>query len=142
MKRRFNAQTVEQYGGIGLRRITPLFAYYPFDPIDRRPLWNGLRVESLLDMTVNKLQAMLTRFQPRDFVDMFFLLREGPERDTDRLLDYVRAKFDVGADRLSLAARMLLARDIGELPRMLRPMTLEELISFFEEQARIIVRKG
>jgi hypothetical protein len=38
-------------------------------------------VESLQDMTVNKLQAVLTRNQPRDFVDIYFLLREGPLRE-------------------------------------------------------------
>src|SRR4051794_18585012 len=32
------------------------FAYYPFDPIGRRTSWRGLAVESLLDMTVNKVQ--------------------------------------------------------------------------------------
>ena len=38
------------------------FAYYPYDPIERRRLWRGLVVESLVDMTVNKVQAILTRF--------------------------------------------------------------------------------
>jgi predicted nucleotidyltransferase component of viral defense system len=56
------------------------FAYYPFDPIGRRTTWRGLAVESLIDMTVNKVQAILTRQQPRDFVDLYFLLQEGPER--------------------------------------------------------------
>jgi predicted nucleotidyltransferase component of viral defense system len=118
------------------------FAYYPYDPIDRRPRWHGLQLESLIDMTVNKVQAVLTRFQARDFVDLYFLLREGPEKDLERLLDFVRAKFDVGADRLALAERFLMARDITELPRMLRPVEIAELVAFFDEQARVLVRKG
>jgi predicted nucleotidyltransferase component of viral defense system len=112
------------------------FAFYPFEPIDRRSEWRGLRVESLLDMTVNKLQAVLTRNQPRDFVDLYFLLREGPERDLRRLLDLVRAKFDVGPHVMGLAARLLLAREIVELPQLIRPVTLRELGDFFEEKAR------
>ena len=118
------------------------FAFYPYDPIARRERWRGLVVESLLDMTVNKLQALLTRFRPRDFVDLYFLLREGPERDLDRLLDFVRAKFDAGADRLALAQRMLLASGIEELPAMIRPVTHGELMAFFEDQARILVRQS
>jgi hypothetical protein len=88
------------------------FAFYPFDPVGRRTRWRGLTVESLQDMTVNKLQAVLTRNQPRDFVDLYFLLREGPLRDLDQLLDLVRAKFDVGPHRLGLAARLLLACEV------------------------------
>jgi predicted nucleotidyltransferase component of viral defense system len=117
-------------------------AYYPYDPIEARTTWRDLRVESLLDMTVNKLEALLTRFQARDFVDMYFLLREGPERDLGRLLSLRRAKFEVGADRLTLAERFLMARDVTELPRMLRPLDLGEMIAFFEERARALVRQG
>jgi predicted nucleotidyltransferase component of viral defense system len=118
------------------------FAFYPYDPIGRRERWRGLAVESFIDMAVNKLQAVLTRFQARDFVDLYFLLREGPERDLDRLLDLVRAKFDAGADRLALANRILLARNIAELPAMLRPLSLAELLAFCEEKAREVARTG
>ena len=116
------------------------FAYYPYAPIARRERWQGLTVESLLDMTVNKIQALLTRFRVRDFVDLYFLLQEGPERDLHRLLDFVRAKFDVGADRLALANRMLLVEDVEELPAMLRPVNRAELVAFFVERARSLTR--
>lgn len=116
------------------------FAFYPFDPVGRRTRWRGLTVESLQDMTVNKLQAVLTRNQPRDFVDLYFLLREGPLRDLDQLLDLVRAKFDVGPHRLGLAARLLLACEVKELPRMIRPVMLRDVVAFFEERARDLAR--
>jgi len=112
------------------------FAFYPYDAVGRRKRWRGLTVESLEDMTVNKVQAVLTRARPRDFVDLYFLLREGPLRDLRSLLDLVRAKFDVGSHAMGLAGRLLLARDIKELPRMIRPVTLPELVAFFEERAR------
>lgn len=116
------------------------FGWYPFEPMGRRIRWRGLVVESLEDMTVNKLQAVLTRMQPRDFVDLYFLLREGPIRDLDQLLALVRAKFDAGPHRLGLAARLLLVRNVKELPRMIRPVTISELITFFEDRAREIAR--
>jgi predicted nucleotidyltransferase component of viral defense system len=116
------------------------FAFYPFDPVGKRNAWRGLITESLEDMTVNKLQAVLTRNQPRDFVDLYFLLREGPLRDLDALLDLVRAKFEVGPHRLGLASRLLLAREVKELPRMIRPVKLAEMTAFFEERARALAR--
>lgn len=116
------------------------FAYYPFEPVGRRTTWRGLTVESLEHMSVNKLQAVLTRNQPRDFVDLYFLLREGPIRDLDELLDYVRAKFDVAPHRLGLAARLLLVREIRELPKMIRAVGPKALIRFFEGKARELAR--
>lgn len=115
------------------------FAFYPFDPVGKRTRWHDLIVESLEDMTVNKVQAVLTRNQPRDFVDLYFLLREGPMRDPLALLDLVRAKFDVGSHRLGLAARLLLAREVRELPVMIRPVKLREMAKFFERLARGLV---
>jgi predicted nucleotidyltransferase component of viral defense system len=117
------------------------FAYYPFDPIGRRTSWRGIVVESLLDMTVNKVQAILTRQQPRDFVDLYFLLREGPERRLDRLLDLARAKFDVGAHPMGLAARLLLVHDVRELPNMIRQVKIQELVAFFEARVQELTRK-
>lgn len=116
------------------------FAFYPFDPVGRRTKWKNLVVDSIEDMTVNKVQAVLTREQPRDFVDLYFLLREGPLRDLDRILDHVRAKFDAGPHRLGLAQRLLAIRSVKELPRMIRRVTHRELVAFFEDRARELVR--
>jgi predicted nucleotidyltransferase component of viral defense system len=118
------------------------FAYYPYDPVDRRTKWRGLTVESLVDMTVNKLQAVLTRKQARDYVDLYFLLREGPERDLGRLLDHVRAKFDYGAHRMGLAARFLLVNELERMPRMIRKVRRADLLRFFEDRARELARGG
>ena len=92
-------------------------------------------------MTVNKVQAILTRQQPRDFVDLYFLLQEGPERRLDKLLDLARAKFDVGAHSMGLAARLLLVHDVRELPNMIRRLQIRDLVEFFDEKAQDLVRK-
>ena len=117
-------------------------AYYPYEPIGQRIAWQGLRVESLLDMTVNKLQALLTRARERDFVDVYFLLREGPERDLDRLLSLVRAKFEVGPAPATLAEKFLAVEQLTELPEMIRKVTKRQLVSFFEALARRLVRRS
>lgn len=118
------------------------FAVSPYARAARPVRWRGFRVESLEDMTINKVQTVLTRFQARDFVDLYFLLREGPEKDLDRLLELVRRKFGLGADHMTLAERLVSVREIRELPRMIRPVDLETLREFFWERARDLVRKG
>ena len=117
-------------------------SHYPFDPIDRPVPWRGLKVDSLVDMTVNKVQALLTRAKPRDYLDLFFLLREGPERDLARLLTLVRAKFETGADVLTLAEQFLRVDEVRELPRLFRPVSLPDMTGFFRRAARSLVRKG
>ena len=115
------------------------FAYYPYDPVGRRTVWRGLTVEGLADMAVNKVQAILTRFQPRDFVDLYFLLQEGPERDLGKLLGLARAKFDNGVHVMGFASRLALVRDIRELPDMIRPLTVDLLVEFFATQIHKLV---
>lgn len=127
------------------RRTKPVghvdISFYPFDPIGRPVPWRGLRVDSLTDMVVNKIQAILTRRKPRDFVDLLFLLREGPERDLDRLLTFVRSKFGTGADRFTLAEAFVQSSNVSELPPTLRTISLDELKRYFERLARQLVRK-
>ena len=117
-------------------------AHFPYDPIGRPTLWQGLKVDSLLDMAVNKVQAILTRARERDFVDLYFLLNEGPEQDIERLLDLARAKFDVGVSRITLAEQLLRVDMVAELPRMRRPLSLAALRRALVEQARLLIRRG
>jgi predicted nucleotidyltransferase component of viral defense system len=119
-------------------------ASFPYEPIDKPTIWRGLRADSLLDMAVNKVQAVLTRARPRDYVDLYFLLQVGPERDLDRLLVLARSKFDVGASRISLGEQLLKVSQLREedLPRMLKPIVLAEMRAFIEEEARQLVRRG
>lgn len=112
----------------------------PFDPIDRPVKWRGLLVDSFTDMAVDKTQALLSRGRDRDFVDFLYLVTEGPERDVDRLLSLVRAKFDVGFNRYALARRLLQVEHVPELPEMIRPLTLAELQQRLTEIAKDILR--
>ncbi len=36
----------------------------------------GVRVDSLMDIATNKLLTVFGRFEPRNFVDVFFLIKE------------------------------------------------------------------
>ncbi len=111
-----------------------------FEPVDRPTRWMGLLVDSFTDLAVDKTQALLTRGRDRDFVDFHFLLAEGPVRDVDRLLALVRAKFDAGGSRYTLAERLAAVEQVQELPEMLRPLTLWELRESLISTAREILR--
>ena len=87
------------------------------------PPVEGVVVESLADLRANKLTCILSRSEPRDLVDLYFLDRAGypPEQDLELAL-----KKDAGIDPGVLA--WLLSRfPIEPLPQMLQALTAEQL---------------
>ena len=99
-------------------------------------------MDAIEEIAVNKVQAVLTRARDRDFIDLYFLLREGPERDVERLLSLARAKFDSGAGRVTLAECLLRAEQTTESPNMIRRVSLSKLRGFFVALARQLVARG
>lgn len=96
------------------------------------PALEGIVVESLKDLRANKLTCILSRSEPRDLVDLLFLDKAGfpPEKDLSLAL-----RKDAGVDPGVLA--WLLARfPVEPLPRMLEPLTVEQLREFRDELAR------
>ncbi|MBT3217914.1 MAG: nucleotidyl transferase AbiEii/AbiGii toxin family protein [Proteobacteria bacterium] len=47
--------------------------------IERKPLYEGLRIDSIEDIAANKLSALLGRCETKDLVDVFFLAKAGRE---------------------------------------------------------------
>lgn len=95
------------------------------------PPIEGVVIESLTDLRANKLTCILSRSEPRDLVDLYFLDRAGfpPERDLE-----IALRKDAGIDPGVLA--WLLARfPTRPLPAMLEPLTSEELEEFRDSLA-------
>jgi Nucleotidyl transferase AbiEii toxin, Type IV TA system len=95
----------------------------PPPPID------GVIVESLSDLRAAKLTCLLSRSEPRDLVDILFLERAGfrPENDLDLALQK-----DAGTDP-AILAWLLREFPIEPLPKMLVPLTIDELRSYRNE---------
>ncbi|HEY6555519.1 MAG TPA: nucleotidyl transferase AbiEii/AbiGii toxin family protein [Vicinamibacteria bacterium] len=90
------------------------------------PPVEGIVVESLTDLRASKLTCILSRSEPRDLVDLYFLDRAGfpPEQDLEAAL-----RKDAGIDPGVLA--WLLARfPTRPLPTMLEPLTADQLEEF------------
>ncbi len=95
------------------------------------PPVEGIVVESLTDLRASKLTCILSRSEPRDLVDLYFLDQAGfpPERDLD-----IALRKDAGVDPVVLA--WLLAQfPIHPLPMMLEPLSSDQLETFRNELA-------
>ena len=109
------------------------FTRYPFKQFEEPAVQNGVKIDSLRDIAANKLMALLDRFDPKDFVDMFYILREFKLEDLR--LD-VEQKFGITVGNIFLGGEIAKARRIEALPKMLKPLTKETLKEFFANEAR------
>lgn len=90
---------------------------------------DGIHVESLVDLRASKLTCILSRSEPRDLVDLYFLERAGyrPEDDLPNAL-----KKDAGIDPGTLA--WLLGRfPVEPLPIMLQPLSADDLRKYRDD---------
>jgi len=109
------------------------FTRYPFPQFEEPSLHDGVRIDSLRDIAANKLAALLDRFEPKDFVDLYFLLHRFALADIRRDAE---KKFGTAIDPIVLGGELMKVKRIAALPRMVEPLTVEELMNFYVERAR------
>lgn len=111
------------------------FTKYPFRQLETPIIRDGVKVDSLRDIAANKLMALLDRFDPKDFVDLFFILQQLGFKDIRRDTE---TKFGTKIDDIFLGGELVKVRRIEALPKMIKPLTIENLKSFFADCANEI----
>jgi len=115
------------------------FGYYPYKRIEKGFSLEKLDVDSKLDIAINKLLVVSQRNDVKDFVDLYFLLKEFTLWD---LMEGVKVKFKIKTDPLLVGADFLKVEDFDYLPKMIKPLTLEQLKSFFRQRAKQLAEKS
>ncbi|MBU2592305.1 nucleotidyl transferase AbiEii/AbiGii toxin family protein [Patescibacteria group bacterium] len=106
------------------------FHYFPFKILKEGKKVDHLKIDSLLDITVNKLHAILTRAAARDFVDFYFI-QKNRNFPLKLLLNGLKKKFTWQVDPLFLAGSFIKARSLKDYPKIIAPFSLKEFYSFF-----------
>lgn len=106
---------------IGDEIIKTEFTYFPFERIDATQKVGTLSIDSLLDITVNKLFTIYQKPRSRDFIDLYCILRQ-EGWTIDELSQKAQIKFDTHIDPLQLGAQFVRAEEIKDYPRMLMPI--------------------
>ncbi len=99
----------------------------------------GMAVESIQDISANKLAALFDRAAPKDFVDVFFLVRD--RAPLDDLVEEARKKH-LGMDDYWLAQAFARVRHVAVLPRMVRSLSIDELQALFQPAADRIMQRA
>jgi predicted nucleotidyltransferase component of viral defense system len=92
-----------------------------------------LWVDNPTDIACNKLSALFDRAEPKDFVDIYFVVQE--IYPFDQLVTLARRKH-VGMDDYWLAMALAQAEQVDVLPRMMKPLAVNELKAFFLARAK------
>lgn len=116
----------------------------PFRFKEPEEIYLGVKVDSLIDIATNKLLTVFSRSEPRDFVDIFFLIKE--KFSLEELIEKSKLK-DPGLDEYYLAIAFHRANelpdDISKFPvSMIKPIDIKEMKGYFINQALSLLDKA
>lgn len=111
------------------------FCYYPFSRIEQGIVYKNIKVDSVLDIAVNKVHTIAMNPRARDFIDIYFIIKERNCNFKDLLLK-AKIKFDWHIDAIQLGSRLLLAKKIKDYPRMIKEINHNEWKNFFIDEAK------
>lgn len=103
----------------------------------------GIRVDSLENIGANKVTALMSRGEARDFIDLYFILKETP-LTFDQLLEMAKQK-DPGLKEFYLAGfihqQIRRWRSLPSLP-LRKPLDPADFQRFYEELAEALMRRS
>ncbi|MBI2100195.1 MAG: nucleotidyl transferase AbiEii/AbiGii toxin family protein [Candidatus Vogelbacteria bacterium] len=111
------------------------FTYYPFPRIEVGQTVNHLKIDSLLDIAVNKLFTIYQKPRSRDFIDLYSILKSKPEWDLRSLTEKAQIKFDHYLDPLQLSAQFVKSETLKDYPKMIAEIPATEWQTFFLREA-------
>ena len=113
------------------------FSQYPFPHLGEYKKYQTLRIASLVDIGVNKVQAIQTRKRGRDFFDLYLLLTKG-KLDTRNLLESYRTKFDITISPQELAKQYMGVLEAIDQPKFIGKVDWSEIETFFLQEVRAL----
>ena len=111
------------------------FNYYPFPRIEKGMKYKNIEVDSILDIAVNKVHTIAMKPRARDFIDIYFIIKE-KGYDFRDLLKKAKVKFDWHIDPIQLGSRLFMAGEVKDYPRMIKKIDHEKWQDFFTAEAR------
>lgn len=113
------------------------FTYYPFTQLEPTKEINGLQVDSLLDIAVNKTFTIYQNPRSRDFIDLYLIMKEKGWSFSD-LRKKARMKFDTHIEPLQMAQQLLEVDNLEDFPRMIIKLDNQVWQGFWKQEAEKI----
>lgn len=127
-------------GYIGKTRFSIFFYEYPLLFESKRFL--GIQIADLRDVAAMKIAAISDRGTKRDFVDLYFFIKNKIVT-LEECLDLYDRKFrSLQQNKIHIIKSLsyFAEADIEEMPRMFRPISWKEIKTFLERETRHLSR--
>ena len=111
------------------------FTYYPFDQLEQPKIVNTVKIDSIVDIAVNKTNTIFTNPRTRDFIDLYLILQKEKWPFSD-LIKKSRIKFDMYVDPLQIAQRLFTVSKIKDYPHMVMPFDFKKCEAFWLKEAQ------
>lgn len=116
------------------------FTYFPFPQIEKSQVYNGIKVNSVLDIAVDKLFTIYQKPRSRDFMDLYMIGRNYGF-SLDDLNKKARLKFDWDVDPIKLGSQFLLATELKDYPKLIKPLKEKDWHNYFLKEAKKLGKK-
>lgn len=103
------------------------FLHYPYRLIEPELVWEGIRLSSVIDIACTKLQTIGMRGSRKDFIDIYFLLKQIP---LETFLKYTKEKYSESDYSETHILKSLVYFDDAEvqpMPRMHQDISWEQI---------------
>lgn len=111
------------------------FTYYPFQPIEKLQVMDGLLVDSVIDIATNKLFTIAQQPRGRDYFDLYSIIQKY-DFEIEDLRMKAKLKFDWHIDPLQLASRFFEVNSHLDDPVILKKISQHKLTNYFQFQAK------
>jgi len=120
---------------ITIKNIQTSFFNYPYPSIGKPMLFKKIKIASIEDIALMKLAAATSRGSKKDFIDLYFILREIP---LERLFLLAKKKFTRVKDfRIQTLRGITYFNDAEaeKTPKMIKRVSWETVKNFLKKQA-------
>lgn len=117
------------------------FTYYPFTQIEQPKVINGIKIDSILDIAVNKTFTLYQQPSSRHFIDLYLIIKTKDWKFKD-LIRKARAKFDSAIDPIQMGQQLLKVTEVLDYPTIIIQLPKKEWQNFWLQEARDLKKEA
>ena len=118
------------------------FVYFPFEQIERSKVINNIKVDSLIDIAVNKIFTISQNPRGRDYFDIYFILKSQSDWTIDMLLKKAKIKFDWHVDAIQLGSQLKRVSELMDDPILEKQVSKLEIVNFINQEADRLIESS
>lgn len=111
------------------------FTYYPFVQIKKPQTINGIKVDSLIDIAVNKTFTLYQQPSSRHFIDLYLIIKTKGWKFKE-LMQKAKLKFDSTLDPIQMGQQLIKVREVSDYPTMIIELPDKDWQDFWLQEAQ------